>query len=170
MSDDRKHTVATMSNRTILGYLAGVASGATAAPVLAYLWTIVERSVADPGAAPTEQALPLSGWLMVLVAALILLLLWAALALALSFVPFVLVWWVAVRLHIVGWVYHAVCGGVSGAILSIVFLAVASAGSLPTQAVQARTAMCFFFGGTLGGLVYWWIAVHGASGRISESR
>ena len=162
-----------MSNRTISGYFAGVASGATVVPILACLWPIEYWPLGTKAAAHTEQSFPLSLWLALIVGATILLLLWIALGLVLAFGPSALVWWVAARLQIVSWDYYVVCGGLTGAFLCVVFAVMISTDRQQLRAVQEawwQIWLTFSFAGGFGGLVYWWVAVHRVVEHPIESR
>ena len=155
------------SNRTVRGYLVGVASGAASVLVISFLWLLFRSGF---GPWPSMWFL---GWVVVAFEAMILLAAWIALALALSFIPFVLVILLAHRFRITSWLYYVVCGACAGLPLVLAFIGAARLMPLG-QGVQVgalfqQDGPFFCFGGGIGGFVYWYIAARSSVFEESDA-
>jgi hypothetical protein len=161
---DVEREAGTAASRTMWGFIAAAASGASAVPVLAYLWTIIEWWVTAPVGTVHPQSIvtPFSAFLF-FIGVICFLIFWTGVAIPLAFIPFIVVHGAARRLHITSATYYVVCGGSSGALLAVPWLLARSltpnSGLTALSQQSPRAWGLFFIGGALGGFVFWRIGV-----------
>jgi len=149
-----------ITNMTVCGYLLGVASGAVSVPVIAYLRLLIERAIS--GMEVQSRQLPVTGWILVFGAVVVLLFFWVAIALVLALFPFVPAYWIAFRWRLGHWFYYAFTGALAGLPLALAFVSIDSL--TPVRGAElwlvfVKASPFFSVGGAIGGLVFWCVAI-----------